>query len=291
MRRTQIILAVFSIAAAWQTSLLVAIEPSGASSQPAEPADRSVLPFRVPQDPSTPVITMAFADPRFESPPAVAELSIFADGRVTATAVPSSRRLVTARFPEQEWLKVQKRLFAENELLDFQTDRLQESIDILRRQRRRPQPGPDAAVTILTVRGENFSHEIRCHAVGLTATQFPDLPDIQRLYACQQSLQNVVQVVRAGGYDQVNRTLRAVNTQLGRQIPGSGPLSPDDLRLVDAMPDGTRYLQFSRLPCADRHQPGLSRGLQSDGRFLMVSVYERPGRPLEISIIGDAALP
>ena len=250
-----------------------------------------MLPFRLPRDSSTPVITMAFADPRFAAPRAVAELSIFADGRVTATVESSSRRRVTARFPEKEWLKVQKVLFVENDLLGFRTDELADSIDALRRRRRRPQPGPAAAVTILTIRGENFSHEIRCHAVGLTATQFPDLPDIQRFYACQQTLQNIVQVVRAGGYEQIDRTLRAVNTQLGRQIPGCGLLSSGDLRLVDSMPDGTRYLQFSRLPCADSGGRGDPGDLQRADRFLMVSVYERPGRPLEISIIGDPNFP
>ncbi len=291
MRRTQILVAVFSIAGTFQVSLLLAMEPSAASSAPTASPDQGALPFRLPRDPSTPVITMAFADPRFPSPPTVAELSIFANGRVTATADPFSRQLVTTRIPEEEWLKLQKTLFAENDLLSLRTDQLQESIEALRRQRRRPPPGPDAAVTLLTVRGEAFAHEIRCHAVGLMANQFPDLSDIQRLDACQQVLQNVVRVVRAGGYDEVNRTLQAVNTRLGREVPGSGPLSTDDLRLVDSMPDGTRYLQFSRLPRVDCGTDGGPRGLQSDDPFLMVSVYERPGRPPEILIIGDRALP
>lgn len=266
---------------------LPAIEPvTSAESQTASP-EGTDLPFRVPRDPSIPVVTMTFADPRF-APPAEAELAIYADGRVTATAEPASRRLLTARLPAHEWRKIQNVLFVENDLLSCQTEELSDAIQSLRRQRRRPQPGPDAAVTIFGIRGENMSHELRCHAVGLTATQLPDLPEVQRLYACQQCLQNVVNVVRAGGYERVRRTLETVNTHLEQQLPDHGPLSPDELCLVDSHPDGTRYLQFSRIPCPGSSSRNADH-LQSQDRFLMVSVYERPGFPLEISIIGDTA--
>jgi len=288
MRRTIMILSAACAASMFFDTELRAVEPEPAGGSASASPDGNVLPFRVPRDPAIPVITMTFADPRFAAPQ-VAELSIFADGRVTATAEPASHRLVTTQLPQSEWLKVQNVLFVENDLLNCQTEELTETIRTLRRRRRRPQPGPDAAVTIFKVNGENLSHELRCHAVGLTATQLPDLPEIQCLSTCQQCLQNLVNVVRAGGYERVHRTLETVNTRLERQLPGCGPLSPDELRLVDSQPDGTRYLQFSRIPGMESYREDNVSGLRPADRFLMVSVYERPGRPLEISIIGDSA--
>jgi hypothetical protein len=268
---------------------VVAVEPSASAGERTVSFEPRGLPFRLPSDPQAPVITMTFADPRAAALPAVADLTIFADGRVLATAEAYSPRIVAAQLPPAEWRKVQHELFVENDLLGCHTDTLDDAVRILRRERRRPQPGPDAAVTVLRICGDDFAHEVRCHAVGLTATQLPDLADIQRLYACQQCLQNVVHVVRAGGYEQVNRTLEAINTRLERQLPGCGLLSADDLNLVDARPDGSRYLQFSRLPGGRVDSRSHSGDLQTDERYLMVSVFERPGRPPEISIFGDTA--
>lgn len=219
---------------------------------------------------------------------ATPEIAITADGHVTVKADARSARTVTGQLPEDEWRRIQQVLFVQNRIMDCETRVMEHEIAVLRRQRRRPAPGPDSAITIFTVRGADREQRIHCHALGLTATQLPDLQSVQSLYACQECLQNVVKVVRAGGYEQVEETLSSVNQKLERQLPGTDPLSSDDLNLVDARPDGTKYLQFSRLPATISANGTLS-GLRASDRYLMVSVYERPGRPLEISIIGDTA--
>ncbi|MBX3438470.1 MAG: hypothetical protein KF861_13340 [Planctomycetaceae bacterium] len=254
-------------------------------------AERTATPFALPRDPSTPVVTMTFVDGRSADAVVVEELMIFADGRVTAAAEPGSRARVSAQLSPSEWLKIQRILFVDNDLLGCQTEPIEDSIAALRRQRQRPQPGPDAAMTVFTVQGDQMKHAVRCHALGLTATQLPDQPEVQRLFACQQCLQNVVHVVRAGGYEQIHRTLESVNTRLARQHPGCGRLSSADLHLVDRHPDGTRYLQFCRMPCPENALQNGGVDLPTDERFLMVSVYERPGQPLEISIVGDTTDP
>lgn len=285
MRKMIMTLLAASAAGLLPQSDVLAVDPAGGAELRASKTDS--LRFVMPGDPSIPVITMAFVNLNWNPPP-VKELAIFPDGRVTATIDAVSHRMITAQLPESEWEKIQKMLFDEHDLLRFETNALDEMIDSLRRQRQRPQPGPEADVTIITIRGEDFLHEVKCHAVGLTATQLPDLPEIQSLFACQQCLQNVVHVVRAGGYERVHRTLESVNTRLERKLPGCGPLCSQDLRLVDSHPDGTRYLQFARGPYLSESRGQNLGGLQSDEQFLMVSVYERPGRPLEISIIGES---
>ncbi|MGE4002562.1 MAG: hypothetical protein AB7I48_20370 [Planctomycetaceae bacterium] len=281
----------FGLAAVFQATAILAIDLAAGPDRGALRADIAGIPFRLPRDMNTPVVTMTFTDPRSASLPPTAELTIFADGRVAVTTETYSRQVVSARLPPGEWLKVQRVLFAENDLLACDSQLLNETIRTLRRHRRRPEPGPEAAVTIITMRGENVANEVRCQAVGLTATQLPDLPEIQRVFACQQCLQNVVHVVRAGGYEQVHQTLETVNTRLQRQLPGCDPLSPDNLSLVDRQPDGTRYLQFSRLPCRGDTPSGHIPGPPPRDHYLLVSVYERPGGPLEISITGESASP
>ncbi len=264
--------------------ICVAVSPVAQAVEPAVP-----LTLQPSRDASQPMITMTFKSPgRAAVRQVVPELSIYADGRVTVTTDARSSRTTTSQMPQDEWRHVQQELFVENRLLDFETSVMEEQIFQLRRQRRRPAPGQDAAVTVITVHGANVDREIRCHALGLTATQLPDLHCVQHLHACQECLQNIVKVVRAGGYEQVEQTLTTVNQRLERHLPGTDPLSSHDLNLVDARPDGTKYLQFSRLPQSTGNSGTLS-GLRAQERYLMVSVYERPGRPLEISIIGDTA--
>ncbi|MCA9023873.1 MAG: hypothetical protein KDA86_01545 [Planctomycetaceae bacterium] len=255
--------------------------------QAVEPLASS--PLQPSHDPTQPMVTMTFISPGQDGSRRVTpEVAIYADGRVAVTSDARSSRTTTSQIPLEQWRSVQHQLFVKNRLLDFETSTMDDQIYELRQQRRRPAPDRNADVTVITVHGTNVDHEIRCHALGLTATQLPDLPCVQHVYACQECLQNIVKVVRAGGYEQVEQTLSTVNEKLERQLPGTNPLSSQDLNLVDARPDGTKYLQFSRLPGSTGTNGTLS-GLRPQDRFLMVSVYERPGRPLEISIIGDTA--
>ncbi len=262
----------------------VTVTPSSQAVEPVTPL--TVLPARAS---SQPMITMSFVQVgRAGNPRVTPEIAIDADGRVAVTLDARSSQAMTSQLPLDVWQHVQHVLFVEHRLLDCETAVMEEQIMQLRRQRRRPAPGQDAAVTVVRVHEENGDREIRCHALGLTATQLPDLKSVQDLYACEQCLQNVVKVVRAGGYEQVQQTLTSVNQRLERQLPGTDPLSSHDLNLVDARPDGTKYLQFARMPGSTGHSGTLSN-LRTQDRYLMVSVYERPGRPLEISIIGDSA--
>ncbi|MCA9075816.1 MAG: hypothetical protein KDA93_12335 [Planctomycetaceae bacterium] len=238
---------------------------------------------------SSPLITMTFVMPeQGAARQSMPEIAITADGRVSVRADARSPRTVTGQLPADEWRRIQHVLFVQNRMMDCEARVMEQEIADLRRQRRRPAPGADSAITVFTLKGATGEQTIRCHALGLTATQLPDLQCVQSLCACQECLQNVVKVVRAGGYEQVEETLSTVNQKLKRQLPGTDPLSSEDLNLVDARPDGTKYLQFSRLP-ATTNANGTLSGLRASEQYLMVSVYERPGRPLEISIIGDTA--
>jgi hypothetical protein len=239
------------------------------------------LPMQLPRDSSTPVIIMDFEGPTGSDPGSDQFLAIYADGRTIVSVAGEPGRQITGQIPPREFEQLLSCLLVENQLLRCETSRMQHEVRLLRRARQRPEPGLDAATTVIRVRGSDAAHEVRCHALGLTASQLPELTQVQDLFASQQRLENVAAIIRAGGYDNVNAVLSAANRKLKQQAPQSDLLTCRELSLVDIRPDGTRYLQFSRFPNAD--------GLQPVGGFVMVSVYQSPGRPPEITVTADAS--
>ena len=239
------------------------------------------LPMQFPQDAATPVIIMDFEGPSLSDPGRDQFLAIYGDGRTIVSVPGEPGRQISGQIPAREFEQLLSCLLLENRLLRCESSQMQREIRAARRARQRPEPGRDAATTVIRVRGVDADHEVRCHALGLTASQLPELAQVQDLFACQQRLENVAAVIRAGGYDNVNAVLSAANRKLKQQAPHSDLLTCRELSLVDVRADGTRYLQFARFPNAD--------GLQPVGGFVMVSVYQSPGRPPEITVTADAS--
>lgn len=263
--------------AVFSTALLIAISTNALASDPS-----AELPIQLAEDPSQPVIVLDFPQSRRADDPSLDfYLAIYADGRATVTVPGPRRQQLSGQIPRAEFQQLLAGLLVEHQLLHCQTSRMQQEIASARRERQRPQPGHDAATTLIRVHGADSSHEVRCHALGLTASQLPDLPQVCQLFACQQRLENVATIIRAGGYEKVNEALSAANQKLQQQAPRTDLLTCRELSLVDLRPDGTRYLQFSRLPDTN--------GLQPAGGFVMVSVYQAPGQPPEITVTADAS--
>lgn len=259
--------------------LTAALAIVSASPLPAHDPSRPGKAVQLPQTAAGPVLTLDFEHRSDVSATDVPFLTIEADGRACVCLDGNPATCRTARIPEAELQTLLNDLLVRQRLLDCQTAAIERTVREARRQRRRPQPGRDAATTVIRVRTASGAHEVRCHALGLTASQLSDLEPLRRLFACQQRLQNVAAIVRAGGYEQVHAVVTAANTQLKRQAPEAGLLTCRDLNLVDLRPDGSRYLQFSRVPDLD--------GLQPAGGFVMVSVYQTPGRQPEITVTAD----
>jgi hypothetical protein len=257
-------------------ALLLALSASALAVDPL-----AGLPMQLPQDSATPVIVMDFEGPTGSDPGSDQFLAIYADGRTIVSVAGEPGRQITGQIPPREFEQLLSCLLLENQLLRCETAQMQREVRLLRRARQRPEPGRDAATTVIRVRGTDAAHEVRCHGLGLTASQFPELTQVQDLLACQQRLENVAAVIRAGGYENVNAVLSAANRKLKQHSPQSDLLTCRELSLVDVRPDGTRYLQFARFPNAD--------GLQPVGGFVMVSVYQSPGLPPEITITADAS--
>lgn len=249
----------------------------------AEAADLAPgLPVRLPRDSATPILVLDFDDNTTrESPQDDLYLAIYSDGQAVVSAAGDRGRQLTGRIPESELRALLQTLLVDNRLLECRTTALQEDVRIARAARRRPTPGPDAATTVIRVRTAEQTLEVRCHALGLTASQLPELQRVHQLFDCQQRLENVAAIIRAGGYDNVHAVLHAANRQLRQEAPQTELLTSRELSLVDIRADGTRYLQFARLPNAD--------GLQPPGGFVIVSVYQSPGRPPEVIVTADAS--
>lgn len=239
------------------------------------------LPMQLPRDAAAPVILLDFEGPTGSDPGRDQFLAIYADGRAIVSDAGGTGRQISGQIPSREFEQLLSNLLLENQLLRIESAQMQREVRTARRARRRPEPGREAATTVIRVRGIDTAHEVRCHALGLTASQLPELTQVQDLFACQQRLENVAAIIRAGGYENVNEVLSAANRKLKQQAPQSDLLTCRELSLVDVRPDGTRYLQFARFPNAD--------GLQPVGGFVMVSVYQSPGRPPEITVTADAS--
>ena len=235
------------------------------------------LPMQLPQDSATPIVVMDFEGPTGSDQ----FLAIYTDGRTIVSVAGEPGRQITGHIPPREFEQLLSFLLVESQLLRCETNQMQREVRAARRARQRPEPGRDAATTVIRVRGADAAHEVHCRALGLTASQLPELTQVQDLFACQQRLENVAAVIRAGGYEDVNAVLSAANRKLKEQAPHSDLLTCRELSLVDIRADGTRYLQFARFPNAD--------GLQPVGGFVMVSVYQSPGRPPEITVTADAS--
>ena len=262
------------------TRLLVAVVMTLGFSAVEAAGPASGLPIRLPVNPGTPILTLEFSEaPSHSGAQSGLDVAIDADGKVTVSVPGSRSRQITGRIPEKELRRLLRELLVEHRLMDCDSTHLEEAIRSARRARRRPEPGPDAATTVIRLRSADSSHEVRCRALGLTASQLPELTQVRDLLACQRRLENVAAVIRAGGYDHVNAVLSDANRQLKQQAPEVAALTHRDLHLVDLRPDGTRYLQFSRVPDVD--------GLRPVGGLVMVSVYQAPGRAPEITITAD----
>lgn len=245
-----------------------------------EPSAR--LPIQLPRDLSTPVIVLDFEDvPPNGQPQHDLYLAIYADGKVIVSVAGGEGGKIADRMPQREFQELLRDLFVDRRLLECRTTQLQHDIRSARRERQRPEPGRDAATTVIRIRSSDASHEIRCHALGLTASQLPELLQVRDLFDCQQRLENVAAIIRAGGYDNVNAVLSAANQKMRQQAPRSELMTCRELSLVDLRPDGSRYLQFVRFPNAD--------GLQPVGGFVMVQVYQTPGGEPEITVTADAS--
>lgn len=236
-------------------------------------------PAPLPADSSAPVVVFNFESPIGEGVADEPRLIIYADGRAIASAPESNGGQVTGKIPPRELNELLRALIVEHQLLQCDSAHLSKEIRAARLERRRPEPDQSAATTVIRIQTADSAHEVRCHALGLTASQFPDLEHVQSLMACEQDLENVAAIIRAGGYERVHHLLSAANQRLQLEAPQASQLTCRELSLVDVRPDGSRYLQFARPPSAD--------GLKPVGGIVVVSVHQRPGEPPEITITAD----
>ncbi len=241
--------------------------------------------FQLPADRAMPVIELAFIEGGQES--RSPDLIIFADGAVRLRSPSNAATQLSGRLPQREMQSVLHELLVDLDLLNCDTHALAGEIDEARRQLQRPVPGPDAALTVIRLHGEAGTHEIRCHALGLTASQFPHLAGVQRLFCAEQRLCNVMAVVRAGGYEVVEEAVRDANVHLQSRLPREAPLSCRHLCFADVRDDGSRFLQFSRFePATSSQFPGASAQMSLE-RVLMVSVSQSPGKSPQVRITSN----
>ncbi len=241
--------------------------------------------FRASQDGSRPLVELDFVDGQAaDADNSEPDLTIYGDGSVRVYAANTNQGILRGQIPRAELQALLQDLLVNWDLTRCETAQLSREIDVARRQLQRPIPGPEAALTIIRIYGETEPHEVRCHALGLTANQFLHLPDLQNLFLAEQRLSNVMAIIRGGGYEVVEHAANLANHQLLQRLPSAPPLSCRHLSFAIAHEDGSRFLQFSRFEPVSA--PTVSRVPVPPAveGMLLVSVMQSPGQSPQISI-------
>lgn len=205
--------------------------------------------------------------------PSHPEIIILADGRM---------QVMSPEGPQRSQLTVEQVETLLNELLQVDGLAKVNSSTILDRvQKATEQTGLSSCIegagdTVFRIRTATAFHEIRCPAVGILAVRFPEVAGVKAMAAAQRRLENVRAVASVGGCEEAdfiaNLAAKAVQTEYGVEVP----VSKDDLSMVRALPDGSRFCQFV-----------IAQNDQKNESLQMISITEMPGHRPVVQMIGE----
>lgn len=198
--------------------------------------------YELPEDGKTAVIELdykgGFTPPRKKDDPA---LSILADGTVLMPDRYGMSKDVTGKLSQRELQELLRFV-----ILDQQFAKIDPAALKLAVQEEQKKRGgfaiqiADAPNTWVRVSVKGHEHEAQYYALGMAANQNPTVDGLQDFHAIEKRLQNVMNIVRGGGREQIARILKLANAELQKQHPDAAPLTMEHLRSAYVGPDGTR---------------------------------------------------
>lgn len=199
-------------------------------------------------------------------------LRITADGAVWIPGDDGRTLMVADRLRPQQLQDLIEEVLQQGGLARIEGRRLQEMLEQACRSAGLSTRVEGAGATIIRVAGPQGRSEVQIDALSLMAARFPDLAEVQRLFHVQLRLQNVAAVARAGGEQACLPLVELANRTFRQLHPDQPPLTTRDLTMVRRLDTGSRYVQFYRRP-----GPG--------GEELLVSLFEIPGQPPNVSVL------
>lgn len=227
-------------------------------------------PVQLSDDPRFSVIELWYLE---DEPPTEPELAILADGRV---------RVRCATGPV--WSEIEPSALKEliGELLyEHRLNRIDSHELADRIQQEAARTGltadiPGAAETFIRIRTESGHYQIRCPAVGILATRFPEVESLKKVVSAQRRLENVRAVAQAGGPEAAAHLARLAQKSVSREHGVSVAVTPKQLAMVRPLPDGGRYCQFLLVESSEKGQAPR-----------IISIFDRPGDVPRVTLLDE----
>jgi hypothetical protein len=229
----------------------------------AEPA------IDLPADPAAPVVEMWYVDHGQLQEP---EVSIFANGRIRVRIGEGS---IWGQLEPAEVNQLVETLLHQDGLANMSTRSLNEAIRTASDRSGLSCHIPGAGDSIIRIHTSTKTYRVDAHAVGILATRFPDIVELQHYYAAQCHLENIRAIIMVGGTGAAEELARLAQNRLQSEYGETIPVRSGDLSVVRSMADGTRYCQF------------LVRGSENHSQPRVISLFQSPGEAPRVSVLPD----
>jgi hypothetical protein len=231
---------------------------------------RAEEPMILPTDPSAPVVEMWYVDQGQLREP---EVSIFANGRVRVRVGEGS---IWGQLEPSQINGLVGTLLHQDGLAAMSTRSLAEAIRSESERTGLSCRIPGAGDSIIRIQTTTATYRVDAHAVGVLATRFPNLTELQRYYAAQCHLENVRAVIMVGGTGAAEDLARLAQNRLQSEYGEQISVCSGDLSVVRSMADGTRFCQFLVRGSDSSHVP-----------TRVISLFQSPGEAPRVSVLPD----
>jgi len=196
--------------------------------------------FELPRDPKAVVILLRY-EGGFLAPTKVPPLEIRRDGTVRVAVGDTA---VEGKLTEEELRSLVRFAVVEHRFFGFDPKAVAGEI---RQESEDPELiVEDAATTAITIAIEGRRATKSWHALGFAARRHPKIAALQDLRAIERRLENVVQIVHAGGSDAAKELLALANAHLKREHEGVAALELTDLVRFHRGKKGDKDVLFER---------------------------------------------
>jgi hypothetical protein len=196
----------------------------------------------LPKDPKTPAIVLDCRGGMIARQNDEPQFQILADGAVILGAPYGTTKRVEARISQDALRKLVQFIMDEQEFAKFDAEAVRKAIQA---------KGPglavaDAGTTVIRVNVDDKAREAEVYALGIMATQHPDIKALAQLRAIEQRLRRQQNVLWARGPDNMRKHLATVNARLKADHPEVPPLIEEHVGAAFVRTDGTFWMQLSR---------------------------------------------
>jgi len=197
-------------------------------------------PFELPRDPDAVVILLRY-EGGFRAPTKVPPLEIRRDGTVRVAVGDTA---VEGKLTEEELKRLVRFMVVEHRFFGFDPKAVAGEI---RKESEDPELiVEDAATTAITIEIEGRRATKSWHALGFAARRHGKIAALQDLRAIERRLQNVAQIVEAGGSDAAKELLALANAFLRREHAGVAAMELTDLVRFHRGKKGDQDVLFER---------------------------------------------